>query len=413
MGALDWLGQKAGLAGHDIISFPGSTMHMAGAVDPSQILGALLSGQENPGQAIQRYINASKGFIGGTIGTARHPLRDPFQTALLLAPLAKGLRGGAAAEAGGHVPPGLIAQAGSSLYRGFPVKAGATRTFEDVSGFKSPADMIRKQIERDNPGAFKEADRQAKLTAQERNALNAEMHRGDTQFEYVINGKRDVVPGNHPADIPLEDHVFNLIRQEQLRQFDHVPKRASHSAEELVHNLVPFDIGQSMLEGRLGRMKEGQSRDFRNSDLRRQHDLLFGGEVHAKGEIPRQPGNPQPQHQEFVAPPRSTHEAVQHAAANRPTYDAARAKAEAAARVLHNHGFSAHPEEHLREAVNEHIRQGMGDRSGRIGMHNEPTHPIMGRAASEAGARTAASKLSARQAALHRLYRQMAHNHMN
>lgn len=86
-GFLNWLGAKAALAGHDIIGFPGS-VGSATLSFGAPILN-LLSGK--PEQAIadrRQFFDLYKGLLSSTLNTARHPLQDPFQTALLAAPLA-------------------------------------------------------------------------------------------------------------------------------------------------------------------------------------------------------------------------------------------------------------------------------------------------------------------------------------
>jgi len=105
------------------------------------------------------------------------------------------------------------------------------------------------------------------------------------------------------------------------------------------------------------------------------HDMLFGGEVHAKGSIPERPSEVHARNlmadirqRSGVEPPKNTEDVVQQIADKlgvHPSKVEAQMRAASQghantahqayiARVLHNHGFSPRPAAHLREALDQH-----------------------------------------------------------
>jgi hypothetical protein len=91
-GAGHWVGQKAALTGHDLLSIPGGLLQAGKAVEEAQLLG-------NP----KPLLNLGKAQVEGTVQTLEHPLRDPFQTITTIAPMLHGLGKVADVASGGQI----------------------------------------------------------------------------------------------------------------------------------------------------------------------------------------------------------------------------------------------------------------------------------------------------------------------
>lgn len=90
-----WIGSKASLAGHDLAQIPGGTYHLVKPLG-TQFYDIARYGPRDAwgGKQGERALEANQrdalrqtmGVVKGVKQTAEHPLRDPFQTATLVAP---------------------------------------------------------------------------------------------------------------------------------------------------------------------------------------------------------------------------------------------------------------------------------------------------------------------------------------
>lgn len=129
--AFHWVGSKLGMAGHDIAQIPGGTYHLlkplptaiydVGRYGPLDAWG----GKQGAAAENATFHDAARqttGLIKSSEQAIRHPLRDPFQTALTVAPLLHGFGrigevAGAAGKAAraGEGTAGAIRAAGREL----------------------------------------------------------------------------------------------------------------------------------------------------------------------------------------------------------------------------------------------------------------------------------------------------------
>ena len=156
--------------------------------------------------------------------------------------------------------------------------------------------------------------------------------------------------------------------------------------------------------------------DIRMAALQRLHDTLFGGEVHAKGEIPQRPNDQtmaklnenrakvreQIRQERLDAFNRRAQDRAQ-----QPSYDAAAKHHEAMSNFLRNN--SIHPRmDNGSDLLWDHLGRGP-QHPDFAGEH--PARFNMG--ATRDGLQNPRDVIAQRQAALERFYRQQAHNHRN
>ena len=106
--AAHWTAQKSELAGHDLLAMPVGLAHQA--IIGLPIERALLGGQLPSHAELKAFLGAEKQQASGVKATVQHPLRDPFQTALL----AGAAFSGGASIAGRGVEAANAARAGMS-----------------------------------------------------------------------------------------------------------------------------------------------------------------------------------------------------------------------------------------------------------------------------------------------------------
>lgn len=95
-----WTAQKADLAAHDVKGIPGGIVEVGKATAPGMIYNAVVHNQSPLSTFHKQTEPLAKGYAKQTLTTLEHPLRDPFQTVILAAPLASGVaKAGLAANA--------------------------------------------------------------------------------------------------------------------------------------------------------------------------------------------------------------------------------------------------------------------------------------------------------------------------